>query len=101
MGERGRPRKGHQDVTRPIGPKGGLAERSEVREGPLPTTGARSGDRGLAGGSREEGRPSEAGKSEPNLAAGGEPRGVQLRGAAEKGGGMPRRGRGWCGEAEC
>ena len=34
---------------------------------------------------------------EPSLAAGGEPREVQLRGAAEKAGGMPRWGRRWCG----
>ena len=35
MGERGRSRKGHPDVTRPRGPRGGRAERSEVRRGTL------------------------------------------------------------------
>ena len=46
MGERGRPRKGHQDVTRPRGPRGGLAERCEVGWEPLPTPEARGGMRG-------------------------------------------------------
>ena len=84
-------------MTRPTGPKGRLAERSEVRERPLPTTGARSGDRRLAGGSKEGGDRVKQASQEPSLAAGGEPREVQLRGAAEKGGGMPRWGRRWCG----
>ena len=40
MGERGRPRKGHPDVTRPRGPRGGRAERSEVRRGTLADSGS-------------------------------------------------------------
>ena len=83
MGKGGRPCEGHQDVTRPTGPKGRLAERSEVRERPLPTTGARSGDRRLAGGSKEGGDRVKQASQEPSVAAGGEPREVQLRGAAE------------------
>ena len=67
MGERGRSREGHQDVTRPTGPRGRPAERSEVRQGPSPTTGARGGDRGLAGGPKEEARPSDAGKPRAQL----------------------------------
>ena len=85
MGERGRSREGHQDVTRPTGPRGRLAGRSEVRQGPSPTTGARGGDRGLAGGSKgkREDRAKQA-RQKPTLEAGGEPRKVQLSGAAER-----------------
>ena len=46
MGKRSRPRKGHQDVTRPRGPRGRIAERCEVGRGPSPTPEARRGKRG-------------------------------------------------------
>ena len=56
------PRESHQDVKGPTGPRGRLAALSEVRQGPLPTTGARGGDRGLAGDSAEEVRLDKAGE---------------------------------------
>ena len=71
MGTGVRTRKSHRDVTRPRGPKGRLAKRSEVNRGPLPNTEARDGGRGLAGGSELEGRPNEPGAQGE---AGGEPR---------------------------
>ena len=61
MGDWVRTRESHQDVKGPTGPRGRLAERSEVRVGPSPTTGARGGDRGFGGrfyrgGETERGR---------------------------------------------
>ena len=67
VGDRVRTRESHQDVKWPTGPRGRLAERSGVRQGPLPSAGARGGDRGLAGGPKEEARPSDAGKPRAQL----------------------------------
>ena len=60
MGERGRSRKGHQDVTRPRGPRGRHGQPREARGRPLPATFAGGSEEAWQEVAREEMRPSEA-----------------------------------------
>ena len=67
MGERGRSREGHQDVTRPTGPRGRLAGRSEVRQDPRRPQEPEVATEVWREAPRSKGGPSEAGKAEAHF----------------------------------